>query len=443
MTAKSTGILKYIVLVGGWKFADGSVFIRLYNTNLTQKGITAMLLPEEIENQQFEVAFRGYNTREVDEFLNKIRLDISEMVREQETLRKKISAAELLAKDAKDHEEEFIASMKADKDAASEALVSARAEGERIIREAKNAAAGIMTEVRRRAAEISSESRKTAENIEKEARLAASEITASAKAEAEDKLFNARTEADNMVKAARAHADSIEAEARQNSAAVIEKAESSAALCEKYMNDLRASADALCRELDAELKNSAGRIALLGRRIASMNVASAPAIEGVDSPAASVSENPVDVSDISEKKRHIGAVNEASVEREPKHETAKAESTDLPEKSADDAKSDGGYFTEEYRQVMEELFGKGAHAAPAPASAPEDDDTYDYLDKVSDFIKESENGGEDDLPKVTSEYTGIPSGGADDANDAFSSSSIERIYKTPNDDDISDILSEF
>ena len=60
-----------------------------------------MILPEEIDNQQFEVSFRGYNTREVDEFLNKIRLDIEEMAKEQEILRKKVAAAELIAKDAK------------------------------------------------------------------------------------------------------------------------------------------------------------------------------------------------------------------------------------------------------------------------------------------------------------------------------------------------------
>ena len=171
-----------------------------------------------------------------------------------------------------------------------------------------------------------------------------------------------------------------------------------------------------------------------------MDVAAAPAIEDSNNPAASTSESPADGCGIPEEK-NIGFVNEIPAERETRPEPTKAESADPSEKSAEDAKLAGGYFTEEYRQVMEELFGKGAHAAPAPA--PEDDDTYDYLDKVSDITKDNEGGGEDDLPKVTSEYTGIPSGGADDASDAFSTSSVERIYKTPNDDDISDILSEF
>ena len=48
-----------------------------------------MLFPEEINELQFEVAFRGYNTREVDEFLSKLRSDLTEMVKEQESLRKK------------------------------------------------------------------------------------------------------------------------------------------------------------------------------------------------------------------------------------------------------------------------------------------------------------------------------------------------------------------
>ena len=90
-----------------------------------------MITPKDIEKQQFEVAFRGYSSREVDEFLNRVAGELAEMIATEELLRKKVAAAELIAKDAKDHEEEFVASMEADRAEATSILESARAEGEK------------------------------------------------------------------------------------------------------------------------------------------------------------------------------------------------------------------------------------------------------------------------------------------------------------------------
>lgn len=392
-----------------------------------------MLHPEEIENQQFEVSFRGYNTREVDEFLTKLHSDVEAMVKEHDSLKKKVAAAELLAKDAKEHEEEFLASIEADRSSADAAVASSKTEGERIIREARNAASGIMTEVRRRAGEISSESRRasaeiieearrSAAEIKKEAQKNAADIIAAAQAEADKLVFAARTKADNTVKAADSQAIAIEAQAKQNAEELTERAKASAKGAEEYVKQLRTSADTICRELEAELKNSAARITLLGRKIA----------EGSDSPSPYT---------FPEELSKPDKVNETP---EPTYTDASAApETDIyseslgahADKSSEKRSENGGYFTKEYRQVMEELFG-------------EDDDTYDYLDKVSeaDTIISPLSDDDDDVAvsdsdEVTSEYAGFSiSSDTDDLLGVFSSPSLDEIYKSPSDEDMNDIL---
>ncbi len=414
-----------------------------------------MILPEEIENQQFEVSFRGYNTREVDEFLTRVHADLEELVKEQEILRKKISAAELIAKDAKDREEEFVISMQADRDEAAAVLAAAREEGERIIREAKNAATGIMAEVRRRAGEISSESRRAATEILEGARVSADElvanagaeadvITDSAKAEADQRLYSARTESDNIVKAAEAQARAIISEANEKSRALYENAELSAKDYDAFIKEVRHAADSICHELDAELKNSAARISLLGRRIASMNISAFPAAEEpVQTEAFSVAEEISVVEEIPvAEEPYIDEADNAPTAEFEILRTDKVAHAKLSKKvSEPKAEKSGGYFTEEYRQVMAELFGADGKGK----SEPEDDDTYDYLEKISGTGYTAGADDEDtlDTNEMTSEYTGLSGSSGDDTLDMFSSAEIDRIYKSPSADDINDIMNEF
>lgn len=421
-----------------------------------------MIFPEEIDNQQFEVSFRGYNTREVDEFLNRIRMDIEEMANEQELLRKKVAAAELIAKDAKNSEEEFVASMQADRDAATATLEAAKTEGERIIREAKNAATGIMAEVRRRAGDISAESRKAVQHISEEANRKAAEITdkaeadaaaltdeasknaavliakakeeanvitGAAKAAAEEKIYSARTEADNIVKAAKAHARAIEAEAKEKSAAMMEAAEKNTAICTKYMEEVRKAIDTVCREMDLELKNSAARIVLVGKRMAALKIE--PPVKEEAAPA-EVETQPEDVPVIEEPEVQIEEISDAPAAEAPAiEETPEPEIKKAPPVVQKPVKvREGGYFTEEYRQVMEELFGEDA--VVSPTSSSEDDDTYDYLDKSAT----------DNEDTVTSEYSEIANDG-EDVLEVFSNSTVDRIYKSPTAEDIQDIMNEY
>ena len=401
-----------------------------------------MLHPQDIENQQFEVSFRGYNTREVDEFLNKLRMEIEELIAEQDTLRRKIAATELIAKEAKDHEEDFMAAMKADKELSQQTLQSSKTEGERIIREAKNAASGIMTEVRRRAGEISKESKRISAELTEEAKRNAEAIIADAEKTAGDKLFSANTEADNIVKVAVARARVIEGEARQNSAAATEAAVKAASACEQYINEIRTAADSICRELDIELKNSAARISLLGRRIAAMDVSVPPALE-VETPAAEPAHEeapaiPADPDAYADEADDEDTYTPAAAESAAEEDSFIEISDGIP------VGGEGGYFTKEYRQVMDELFGAGS-------VAEDDDDTYDYLDKVSEsrtvkkikavLIEDEELT---DSNEVTSEYKGFSGGRSmEDTLDDFTSEALNRIYKSPSAEDINDIMNEY
>lgn len=405
-----------------------------------------MILPEDIEKQQFEVSFRGYNTREVDEFLNKILADIEELLAEQDNLKRKIAAAELIAKDAKDHEEDFIASMQSDKEMAEAALAAAKAEGERIIREAKNAASGIMAEVRRRASDISSESRKASNDIMESAKADADELRTAAKTEAEGliaaakaeasriasdtksaaekKLFATRTEADNILRAANTEAAAIMDEAKRSAESLKGDAARSATLHEQYIKEVRSAAEKLCFEIDTELKNSAARIALLGRRISS-----------VDLPEMAVEE-------------------EDTAYSAPAHaaeETVPAADDILLDNIQTDVSSEDGYFSNEYKQVMAELFGDDTDDDIPKNPVFEDDDTYDYVEPTKDDgFAPSDDGDtydpedpddELDSDAVTSEYSGIPTGSdGSGLRDIFADDDLDRVYKSPSKEDIEDIL---
>lgn len=430
-----------------------------------------MITPEDIKNQQFEVSFKGYKTREVDDFLDVVHADLEELYEEIEALRRRVAASELLVEEAKNHEDEFIASMQDDKAKSEAALAAAKAEGERIIREAKNAAAGIMAEVRRRAGDISSESRKAsadiideakaeaerilaeaaaeAEAAVTEARSMADAITDDAKAEADKKLFSARTEAENTVRAAKAEADAILSEAVSAAEELTSSAAESAAVHEEYIKEVRAAAEKLCFELDAELKNSASRIALLGRKISATDIPdTAPVTAEPVIPAMhTASVQPAAEEEPEDIPAHAGQVY--AEEAETYEDDVAEEEFSLPEdNSGDEAGPHGGYFSHEYRLAMTELFGEDAEGAVPPVM-DEDDDTYDYLDHADYSMGGSDDdtyGSEDDDEggdgdAVTSEYSGIPGGRAGtDLHDIFTDDALERVFRSPTQEDIDDIL---
>lgn len=424
-----------------------------------------ILLPEDIDRKEFTVSFRGYNTEEVDRFLHEIKDALAAGDVEREVLRRKVSAAELLAKDAKNHEEEYLQSISADKEAAERTLADAKAEGERIIREARNAAAGIMAEVRRRAGEMSSECKKDTDALLASARAEAEGTVAKAKSEADKALYSAKIEAENIISTANTERRSIISDAEAKSGTMLAAAKAGA---EDILNEARLRRDselrdvielrdsateyaktvkdacsAICRELEAELQNSASRITLVRRRAENREIASTPdALAHAEEHA-----NPPSDADTAPAAKHAVSDNTSSFRRE----SDDAQSAPAPA-NADTGSFHDGYFSEEYKKVMTELFGSdGAHtenadAAPAHTVQAEDDDTYDFVGTAvddddtyssdSDFV----DGIEATDDSVTSVFdgtvnTGTPSDGT------HTDQMVDSVYKSFDDDDINDILS--
>lgn len=396
-----------------------------------------ILLPEDIDSKEFTVSFRGYNTEEVDLFLHDIKASLSAGAAERDVLKRKVSAAELLAKDAQNHEEEYLRSIASDKEEAEMTLAAARSEGERIIREARNAAAGIMAEVRRRAGEMSGDCKREAESLLASAKAEAEGTVAAAEKDAEKALYSAKLEAENVVAAAKAERDAMlsatasECEAaKARAAAEAEKLVADARArrdaelhdvielkngAKQYADAVKEATDTACRELEAELQNSAARIAMLRRRAENRSEVSVP-------------EN------IADAEKLASPSESAPIEPPVAND----------ERDVKPAESDnGGYFSEEYHRVMKELFGaaenepSGNDRFAAPA---EDDDTYDYIGiaspaKESDSDIDFVNGVEATGDVVTSVYDGT------DAADVFDGGDmVDGIYKPFDDDDINDIL---
>jgi colicin import membrane protein len=94
--------------------------------------------PKDIQDVEFRLAFRGYNERDVDAFLDRVTEDLASYLEELEELRAKASAATALD------------------------VPAASAEAERILEEARQEAARIVEEARREAERILEGSRAAA-----------------------------------------------------------------------------------------------------------------------------------------------------------------------------------------------------------------------------------------------------------------------------------------
>ncbi len=61
------------------------------------KEITTMLTPENIQNQQFHVRFRGFDVDEVDAFLEKVAENYLVLIKDNEKLKEKLNAIQMLS----------------------------------------------------------------------------------------------------------------------------------------------------------------------------------------------------------------------------------------------------------------------------------------------------------------------------------------------------------
>ncbi len=395
-----------------------------------------MLKPTDIEEQRFEISFRGYNTNEVDQFMHRMQEEYTEIYKEFDSFSRKIAAADIKVQEADDRSDEFVASMKADREAADAYAAEKREEGERIIREAKNAASGIMAEVKRRAADAAKAAEAKAAAVMQGAKTESERLVAEANAEANKIIREAQAKAAQVergvIEKAQADAKTIRAEAQKS----VKDAETRAADADAYAEKVYATAEKSVREIERELRGAASTIALLARKPDDLP-------KGYTSPVEEPVEETVEETVEPEAEEELLPEVEAPAVEAPAAVEEKAEE---PAEEDDDTYADapvggsiakGGYFTEEYRQAMAELFG--TDDGEIPAMGDDDDDTYSFYDKSvleelqADADEDSDDGEGDG--QVTSEYVRTAA-----EEETLSSANLDSIFKAPSDDDLREIF---
>ncbi len=115
------------------------------------------LTPMDIHNVQFDRSFRGYNTDEVDEFLEKVAKDYENLVQENTELKEQIEQLKEKNKSYEKLEETMHNAIVVAQEAAEEVKNNANREAEIIRKEAEKEAQRIVEDARYRANRIVSE----------------------------------------------------------------------------------------------------------------------------------------------------------------------------------------------------------------------------------------------------------------------------------------------
>lgn len=110
-----------------------------------------MMLPKEIKEARFSRAFKGYNDREVDEFLNRVLEDYGQLYRDNAELEHKIEILADKIREYKNAEQNLEDAKKKVLRMAQERVSEARDEAARIEREAKEKAERILIDAKREA----------------------------------------------------------------------------------------------------------------------------------------------------------------------------------------------------------------------------------------------------------------------------------------------------
>ena len=102
-----------------------------------------MLTPLDIQNQEFDVKFRGYNADEVDGFLDVVGADYEKLYKENADLKKQIKALNEQIAEYKELEKKL-----------QDSIILAQSAAENIKQNATEKAANIVAEANNKAAEI-------------------------------------------------------------------------------------------------------------------------------------------------------------------------------------------------------------------------------------------------------------------------------------------------
>ncbi|MGM0651730.1 MAG: DivIVA domain-containing protein [Bacillota bacterium] len=115
------------------------------------------ITPMDIQEKEFERAFRGYDIEDVDDFLDQIATDLEGMIRENSELKEKLSQMEEKNKNYHKLEETMHNAIVVAQETADEVKNNAKREAELIRREAEREAKQVVEDARKRAGRILSE----------------------------------------------------------------------------------------------------------------------------------------------------------------------------------------------------------------------------------------------------------------------------------------------
>lgn len=115
------------------------------------------ITPMDIQEKEFERAFRGYDIEDVDDFLDQVAKDLEGMIRENSELKEKLSQMEEKNKNYHKLEETMHNAIVVAQETADEVKNNAKREAELIQREAEREAKQIVDDARRRANSVLSE----------------------------------------------------------------------------------------------------------------------------------------------------------------------------------------------------------------------------------------------------------------------------------------------
>lgn len=124
-----------------------------------------MITPSEIEAKEFRSALKGYNQKEVDEFLDQITLNMERLMAENEKLRREVSALSEDLKQFKKSESSVINTLESAKKLMSDISDSAEKRAEAILKNARLDAESIQRDAKDSISSLTDEGHKLKEKV--------------------------------------------------------------------------------------------------------------------------------------------------------------------------------------------------------------------------------------------------------------------------------------
>ena len=126
------------------------------------------LTPLDIQQQKFQVKFRGYDKQEVEAFLEMVSADIESLLQESNTMKVDLQKCEAQLVDFRENERAIQQTIMTTQKISDDLKRNAQREAELIISEAKVAAGKIMNDARAQVEKVLSESRLEVGSLTKE-----------------------------------------------------------------------------------------------------------------------------------------------------------------------------------------------------------------------------------------------------------------------------------